>query len=248
MPRIIILHTNDFHDRLTPARAALIGKAKRAEERVLLLDAGDAIRAGNIGWTPGGEPILRLMTQAGYDAMCVGNREFHLKARVFPNKIADAGFPVISASIRRRREDSSAFLPPRSVTLDLAGVKVGVFGVTVPMIVQRMLSARLSDYVFDQPLDVARTMAGELRAGVEVLIALTHVGRETDREIAQAVPEIDIVIGGHDHRPVEDPTWVGDTPVVAAGFYARHVGRAEIEVDGGAARLVDWRAIELPAG
>jgi 2',3'-cyclic-nucleotide 2'-phosphodiesterase (5'-nucleotidase family) len=248
MPRTVILHTNDFHNRLTPAQAHFIGRAKRSEEAALLLDAGDAVRAGNIGWTPGGERILRMMSDAGYDAMCIGNREFHLKAHVFPRKIADAGFPVLSASIRRRRPDSAAFLPPGSVTIDVGGMQVGVFGVTVPMIVQRMLSAHFSDYVFDEPVDVARRMADEMRGAVDVLIALTHVGYEKDLEIAEQVSGIDVVIGGHSHRPVEDPIWVGDTPIVTAGFYGRHVGRAEIEVEGGRALLAGWRAIELPQG
>ncbi len=43
----------------------------------LLLDAGDACWAGNVYYRPGGEPVFDLMNGAGYDAMTVGNREFH---------------------------------------------------------------------------------------------------------------------------------------------------------------------------
>ena len=246
MRKIVILHTCDLHNRLTPAQAEFIADRKRSEENALLLDAGDAIRAGNIGWTPGGEPILRTMTAIGYDAMCIGNREFHLKAAIFPKKTADAGFPTLSASIRRRRPDSNAYLPPESVILERGGVKIGIFGITVPMIVQRMLAANLSDYLFDQPIEVAKRMVAKLRSEVDLLIAVAHIGKTHDREVAEACQEIDIIVAGHAHKSIYDPIRVGDVPIVAAGYFSRHLGRAEMEVGQGRAQLIDWQALRLP--
>ena len=78
MPTLHILHTNDFHNHFSPAQAETVRRAKDGLNDVLLLDAGDAVSAGNVGVRPGGEPILTRMSDAGYDAMTLGNREFHV--------------------------------------------------------------------------------------------------------------------------------------------------------------------------
>lgn len=35
--------------------------------------------------------------------------------------------------------------------------------------------------------------------GVDIIIALSHAGLDVDREVAAAVPDIDIIVGGHSH-------------------------------------------------
>ena len=53
-----------MHNRLTPQEAQRLRELKSSAENALLLDAGDAIWAGNIFYRPGGEPILKLMNLA----------------------------------------------------------------------------------------------------------------------------------------------------------------------------------------
>jgi len=53
-----ILHTNDFHNKLSePQAERLRGLRSAIGDRGLLLDAGDAIGSGNITFRPGGEPF-----------------------------------------------------------------------------------------------------------------------------------------------------------------------------------------------
>jgi 5''-nucleotidase/2'',3''-cyclic phosphodiesterase and related esterases len=35
--------------------------------------------------------------------------------------------------------------------------------------------------------------------GVDIIIALSHAGLDVDREVAAAVPDIDVIVGGHSH-------------------------------------------------
>ncbi len=51
MPEIRIIHTSDFHDCLTPEKAALLRRLKE-EHGALLIDAGDAVRALNVTVMP----------------------------------------------------------------------------------------------------------------------------------------------------------------------------------------------------
>jgi 2',3'-cyclic-nucleotide 2'-phosphodiesterase (5'-nucleotidase family) len=204
-----------------------IVEAERANPPVLLVDAGDAIGAGNLTFNPAGEAILERMTAIGYHAMTIGNREFHLTEIGFTTKLNRARFPVLCANVRAR---GNARLPVRShLILETPVGRVGIFGVTVPMITERMLSHHVSAYVFDDPIRVGAEMAERLRPQVDLLIALTHIGLKQDIELAKRAPQIDLIIGGHSHSVLEEPQREGRVAIVQAGSYARFVGRVEVE-------------------
>src|SRR5689334_7643924 len=153
MPTVTILHTNDFHNHLSSEQALRLAERRQAlRDDGLLLDAGDAISSGNVTYRAGGEPILDLMNKAGYDAMTVGNREFHFTQAGFCAKVGRARFPVLCANVRAR--DASTKLPVvPSITRSVSGgIRVTVFGLTVPMITERMLVRKVSAYLFDDPL------------------------------------------------------------------------------------------------
>ena len=231
MSRITIFHTNDFHNKLTAEKAARLRRLKDSTPNSLLLDAGDAIWAGNIYFRPTGEPILKLMNDAGYDAMAMGNREFHFMSAGLRRKISWAKFPVLCANIRPTND---AELPVTSdVTFDIGGLMVVIFGLTVPMITERMLSRKVSSYVFDDPIEMASRIVPKLRKRADLLIALTHIGLAKDRELANKIPGIDLIIGGHTHTFLDRSEIVGKTAIVQAGWFARQVGKVEIESGGG---------------
>ncbi len=233
MSRLVILHTNDMHNALArdeqrAARLMEIVEVERANPPVLLLDAGDAIGAGNLTFNPAGEAILERMTAIGYHAMTIGNREFHLTELGFTTKLNRARFPVLCANVRAR---GNAQLPVRShLILETPVGRVGVFGVTVPTITERMLSHHVSAYVFDDPIRVGAEMAERLRPQVDLLIALTHIGLKQDIELAKRAPQIDLIIGGHSHSVLEEPQREGHVAIVQAGSYARFVGRVEVDL------------------
>lgn len=226
-----ILHTNDFHSRLADAQAQTIRRAKDGLENALLLDAGDAISAGNVGVRPGGEPILTLMSVTGYDAMTMGNREFHVADALLRCKIGKAQFPILCANMRWR-EDQGEILPVASqiVKTMLSGLRVGVFGLTVPMVTPRMTARVLSAFVFDDPVAVARQQIAGLRSQVDVLIALTHIGIREDERLAAACPDIDLIVGGHSHVTLETPKVVNGVPIVQAKMYGHYLGHVVLEV------------------
>lgn len=79
-----------------------------------------------------------------------------------------------------------------SVLLDLQGTRVGLMG---------LMYAQQNSYATATDVQAAaRAAVASLRqAGARVVIAITHEDMSDDLKLAQAVPEIDLVIGGHDH-------------------------------------------------
>ena len=240
---LVLIHTNDTHGRLQPPVTDRLRQVVEEHPGALLLDAGDAISAGNLGFRVGGEPVLETMSGLGYHAMCLGNRESHPRREIFPLKIDRARFPIISANAVAKGDAPLPVQP--HVVLARGGVRIGVFGVTVPMFTRKQWSQPLCDYWFDDPVKAAKEQVAALRPQVDLLVALTHIGYKQDEALAAACPELDLLIGGHSHTDLEAPAWIGGVPVLQArafGFYAG-IARLAREPETGAERgwrLVSW--------
>ena len=237
MAKITIFHTSDMHNKLTRECADKLHALKSETPGSLMFDCGDAIWSGNIFWRPGGEPVLELMNSVPYDAMCIGNREYHFLGVGMSAKVSRADFPLLSANLRPNRNGRLHAKP--YITFEIAGVKIAVMGLSVPCITEKMLVKNVSDYYFEQPLKTAKELVPELRPKCDLLIALTHIGIAKDRELAQKVEGIDLILGGHTHTVTDQPEQVGNTSIIHSGFYAHYVGKIVAEVDSGQVRITN---------
>lgn len=217
-----ILHTGDFHGRLDDARFGRL-RPLRADAD-LYFDSGDLIATGNLGVPLRPDPAWGFLARLGCDASVPGNREVHVLRGAFEAKLAGATHPVLCANLRDRDPARPAPLPGHRVIVLPKG-RVGVFGVMVPMVTDRMATKAASAYRWDSPLEVARVQAAALRPEVDCLIALTHIGYRQDVALAEAVPELDLILGGHSHTVLEAPVRVGDVWIGHTGSHGRFAGR-----------------------
>lgn len=232
MPNLTILHTNDLHGKLRQEGVETIRRVKESTGDCLLLDAGDAITSGNVYYRPGGEPALLRMSEAGYDAMAMGNREFHFLRPGLQTKVKLARFPVLCANIRGDGDAIGPSILP-SMIVERGGFRIAVFGLTVEMITKKMLARRVSPYWFEEPIETAGRIVPALRAQADVVIAVTHIGTKADETLAQQVSGIDLIVGGHTHSVLPEPVKIGGTSIVQAGWFAHHLGRVEISGEPG---------------
>ncbi len=219
---LTLIHTNDVHNRWSAEFVARLRALKTAHS-ALLLDAGDCIRSGNLGIPLAPESAWRWMAEAGYDAITLGNREFHITPVGFQAKLKGAPCPVLCANLRPKPPDAPLPVQPYWQTVHL-GIRISVLGLTVPMVTPRMKSALLSAYLFDPPIETARKWVAELRPQSDLLIALTHLGSKTDRQLAEACPELDLIVGGHSHTPILPPERIGAVWLTQAVPFGRGFG------------------------
>lgn len=235
-----ILHTNDFHGKLTAARADFLRALKSQEPDTLYVDCGDLIKTGNLGVPLRPDPGWALLAEAGCDASVPGNRESHVLASAFKAKLEGSQHPVLCCNLRDRQGE--LVLAP-SLTLTRSGLTIGIVAAMVPMVTAKMATQAASAYLWDPPIASLAEHARGLRPQVDLLIALTHIGHRQDRALAEAVPEIDLIIGGHSHTVLEACEKVGSTWIAQAGSHGRYVG--EIQWDS-ARREANGRLIPLP--
>ncbi len=241
MARVVILHTSDFHSRLDSRLAQKLREIKDSCGECLLLDSGDAIRSGNVTFNPFGETALAMMNDAGYDAMCVGNREYHFLSAPMKAKTFKAAFPLLSANLIKKENDSGI-----RDYLDFVrnGVRIRVMGLSVPCVTREMFVHRLSSQFFEDPIKCGIEAAEKLRKGCDILIALTHIGLKKDIELAERSGLIDLILGGHTHTITKQPVIIGKTTILHHGFYARYVGQVTLDYEDGLLQ-VDNRSLEL---
>lgn len=214
-----ILHTNDFHGKLDDEKQEKLAVLR--SEADFYFDCGDCIKAGNLAIPLGKDDVWERLDQLDCTASVLGNRETHVLQAAFKKKLEGATHPIVCANVRLKNGER-AFL--RSLLLEVSGIRIGIFGVMVPMVTERMSTQAASAYLWDPPLPTAKSIADELRPQVDVVIALTHIGLRHDRELAKLCPEIDLILGGHSHDCLYVPEIVGQTAICQTGSHGRYAG------------------------
>ena len=253
-----ILHTNDMHSRIESinkydstcnaegeAEGECFGgfarmktaidtkKASLDNQNVIVLDAGDPFQGSLFYTTYKGAAEAEFMEQMGYDAMAVGNHEFDDGPAGLAAFVDTVSFPVISGNLDLSSSAELKGKVENHTVLEVGGKKIGIISALATDTVET--SSPGPDVVFQDEIEALKadvaTLEGE---GVDIIIALTHVGLPKDLEIAGAVPGIDVVIGGHSHTLMEGdayPTMVGDTAVAQAYAYTKYLGHLTVTFD-----------------
>ncbi|CDJ50101.1 nucleotidase, putative [Eimeria brunetti] len=101
------------------------------------------------------------------------------------------------------------------------GVRIGVIGLVEREWLDTLACISADDVVYVDYVVAANRMCRFLRAKeCELIIALTHMRAPNDQRLAEMAPDIDIILGGHDHDYYGLQV-IGGTPVVKSGtdFY-----------------------------
>jgi 5'-nucleotidase len=167
------------------------------------------------------EVAWELLARAGCDASVLGNRETHVLPAAFEAKLAGRSHPVLCANLRAKKGESPL---QSSLILQAGNLKVGVFGVMVAMVTERMATQAASAYLWETPIPAAAACAAELRKECDLVIALTHIGHRQDVELARRTQDIDIILGGHSHTVIAEPERIGRTWICQGGSHGKFIG------------------------
>ena len=220
-----IYHTSDLHDHRGIARYLSL---LRKEAPGLLIDCGDTLRGSQTVYHRD-EPIIDEMNEAGYDLGVPGNREFHYIHRLMQARLEKMQRPLICANLIDRFGRPLPFAREYSAVFDERRM-IRFFGLIVMQYPTDSPWERLLGWRFLDPITVAKEIASGVTPD-EVLVILSHLGLEMDRQLAQAVPRIDLILGGHSHDTLQEPEYVGDVPIIHAGPYGRYVSATDLTYD-----------------
>ena len=226
-----IYHTSDLHDHGGIAQRL---RDLREDAPGLLFDCGDSLRGSQTVYHRR-EPIMAEIDAARYDAQAMGNREFHYLYGLVRARAAQMRHPFICSNLIDTKNRRLPFL--RSLVLEHGGTRVHLLGLLIMQYPIGSPWEKLFGWRFLLPNDVVGEYSATVPEG-EMLVVLSHIGLSLDRKLAQAVPRIDLILGGHSHDTLQRPEMVGGVPIVHAGPYGNFVSRSECSFDANARR---WR-------
>ena len=168
--------------------------------------------------------MVDIFHALGVDAVVLGNHEFDLGEQVLRDRISESRFPWLGTNVQRDGQPFPGVLPHMVVERD--GIRIGLFGVCTAA--TRHLSWPEEDTAFEDVEEISRQCVKVLREEekVDLVVALTHISIAEDKQLAQNVDGIDIILGGHDHHPYMEQ--IRSTWIMKAGHDAQFLGRADV--------------------
>lgn len=258
----MILQTNDTHSNMYPTDKGLGGLARRvalmdsvrganAAGSVITVDTGDAVQGTLFFNVYGGEVENRAMRLAGYDMAVLGNHDFDNGADSLAATLRGAerrfgpGPEWITTNYRfDDNSPLSGLFKPYSIR-EVDGKKIGFIGLN--LIPKGMIAEGNYDGVeYLDAIKAANSTAWVLKnlADCDLVVALTHLGYNsltapTDRQVAAASEDIDIILGGHSHTLIEPGSgdeWVENAKgrkilVAQSGSRGERVGEITVNLD-----------------
>ncbi|MEA2700445.1 MAG: hypothetical protein QOI66_4716 [Myxococcales bacterium] len=207
---LAVITSSDWHGQVSPPaspphapgglarRATQVDRARLEAKAVLQVDAGDflpAVDDPNFAG-PAFERRARLILAAyqrmDVDAVTLGPRELDVDIKVLRRWFQESKLPVVLANVTGA--DGKPLFPSR--LLAQAGEhKIGIFGV-VALGPQAAALQQRHKLTVSEPIAAATAAVTALRAeGAELIVGLFHVAAGArDRQLAAAVPGVDIVV------------------------------------------------------
>ena len=254
---ITLIHVNDTHSRvdswgpkdfhldgtlggLTRA-ATVIERLNATKPNPVLAHAGD-LHHGDLYFNAFlGLPEYLILESLGLQAYAIGNHELDLFPSTLLLSLSNAAgaaggleVPAVSANLGFTGAYvglAQLIRPARLV--DVGGVQVGFFGLTLPDPGEQLVDETGSVTIDPNYQLIASQQASALRSqGAQVIVCLAHVGMESAAELAGAGLDVDVVVQGHDHEALIRPRHFpgSKTVLVSAGSYYRYVGSLELLV------------------
>jgi len=190
-----------------------------------------------------GRVIVEAMNAMGYDAMTVGLMDLAKGVDVLLQRAREAEFAIVSCNLLDAKTGQLLLEP--YVVLERAGVRYGILGVSEPNVIRAPVGDDRPIQVLD-PVEAVRRYLPEVQQRSDVVILLSHLGLVEDGSLAEAVPGIDIIVGGRTRQLMTVPGRIGNTVIVQMGYDGEWLGGLEVALaPQGGVEVLSFGRIEL---
>lgn len=240
---IVLMHTNDIHGQLQ-ARNGVGGIAEiagilREAKPDLVVDAGDLFTGTYLSDRFQGEPTVKAMNAIGYLVGTIGNHEFDFGQAALGARVREAKFPLLTANIATPIPEIG-----RYAVRTVKGIRFGFVGVTTEELAATSHPRNLNGVQVSDVVESIRSAMDAMKGQTDFTIVLAHVNDAEERRIAEAFPEVRLIVGGHNHAAL-GPIEVGTTTIAKTGSAGRNVGRVDLDFVGTAFQKLEARLIPV---
>ncbi len=220
---IQLLATSDLHGKFAPYDYAVNEESTSGSmaqiqtivnelrtDNTILVDVGDTIQGNSADLFLEDEvhPMIQAMNYMKYDAWILGNHEFNYGIDTLKHIMEGAKMPVLNGNVY---DGEGKLLTENAYTIiEKDGVKIALIGMVTPNIT-RWDAANLEGYEVTDPVEETKKIIEEIGDQADIFVAAEHMGESNEYEVANsgvvdlanACPELDVILAAHEHKLVE---------------------------------------------
>jgi len=240
MVRLKILHFNDVHSKFEELAKVASAVEELHDENTVVFDAGDNADFARLE-TEGTRGVISsaILNSIGVDARVFGNNEGFAGGENSRILAEHSICPVVTCNIYDLDGRKLGYLDD-AVILERSGLKILVIGVTAGdslNVFYELFRMRVKD----PEQEIIRVLADHEESDYDLLIVLSHLSFEKDKEIASRVPGIDVIIGGHSHTVLKRPAVENGVIICQAGGFGEYVGELVLDFDLEKEQIADFQ-------
>jgi len=193
--------------------ATLFKQLKKENPNTLLVMAGDFLNPSLIGTMKlngeriRGRQMVEVMNAMHFDLVAFGNHEFDLKYKDLQKRLNESEFDWVLGNVLHKKGgevkpfykevNGEKVAIPKTKIIELTDgdgtkIKIGFFS--------EIVDSNPKDYVvYQDPFEHAKTDYDKLKDKTDMVFGLTHLIKEDDLKIAEMLPKVPLIIGGHEH-------------------------------------------------
>lgn len=246
------LQLNDVYE-IAPIQGGEFGGMARVETvhqdllkenpNTMLFMAGDFLNPSLLGTikvdgeSVKGKQMVEVMNAMNFDLVAFGNHEFDVSKNDLQKRLNESTFPWITANVKlKTKEAAIPFYKERNGNKEPVGetfireitdedgtkIKVGFISVCIP--------SNPKDFVeYGNMFVKARASYATIKDSVDVVFGLTHLKLANDKRIAKLIPDLPLIMGGHEHSNSND--FEGNVQISKADANAKTVYIHRISYD-----------------
>ena len=189
----------------------------------LFLDSGDFLSAKRNALKD--SIAFKIYEMFPYDAIGIGDQEFYNGLNFITNLIDNSKLPFISLNISIPKFNNVK----EYIIINKKNINFGIISIIDPEIFKfypKRIRENIEVFEFGPRLNEKINL---IKDQVNIIILLSHVGIEKDRQIAKRYNEIDLIVGGHSQSFLEKPEKVNNSIIVHSGKDGYNVGHLKIK-------------------
>lgn len=203
---------------------------KQYPGEVLVFDNGDTFHGTHEAVSSRGAVMLPYLKALGICAMT-----FHWDAAYTPQRLKELeqalGYPILACNVYHLGTKRLMFKP--QAIFEQNGLRIAVIGVASNIIKKNMPAVFSEGADFSDGIrEVAAQVKKARKAGVDLVILLSHLGYPQDIALLQQVPGIDLCLSGHTHNRIKSPQRIGGAYIIQSGALASSLGFLRLQVGG----------------
>ena len=246
------LQLNDVYE-IAPIQGGEFGGMARVETvhkellkenpNTMLFMAGDFLNPSLLGTIKvdgervRGKQMVEVMNAMNFDLVAFGNHEFDVSEKDLQKRLNESKFPWITANVKQKTKEAAipfykevngqkenvgeTFIKEFS-DKDGTKIKVGFISVCIPSNPKEFVE-------YGNMFVKARASYAAIKDSVDVVFGLTHVKINNDKRIAKLIPNLPLIMGGHEHTNSYDT--IGNVKIAKADANAKTVYVHRISYD-----------------